>query len=70
MVAQDIVGLEELELRLEEYRFEMPQEKVYLHFDKPYYYSGDDIWWQALLISLHPLAWWFILNSSINRATF
>jgi len=50
-VAQDIVGLEKLEGNLEEYRFEMPQEKVYLHFDKPYYYSGDDIWFQVYLVA-------------------
>jgi len=51
MIAQDIVGLEKLEGNLEEYRFEMPQEKVYLHFDKPYYYSGDDIWFQVYLVA-------------------
>jgi len=50
-VAQDIVGLEKLEDNLEEYRTEMPQEKVYLHFDKPYYYSGDDIWFQVYLVA-------------------
>jgi len=50
-VAQDIVGLEKLEDNLEEYRSEMPLEKVYLHFDKPYYYSGDDIWFQVYLVA-------------------
>jgi len=50
-LGQDIVGLEKLEQNLEEYRFEMPQEKVYLHFDKPYYYSGDDIWFQVYLVA-------------------
>ncbi len=26
-----------------------PQEKVYLHLDKPYYSSGDDIWFKAYI---------------------
>lgn len=26
-----------------------PQEKVYLHFDKPYYAVGDDIWFKAYI---------------------
>lgn len=29
----------------------MPQEKIYLHFDKPYYYSGEDIWFQAYVVA-------------------
>jgi len=29
-----------------------PQEKVYLHTDKPYYYSaGDDIWFNAYIVN-------------------
>jgi len=28
-----------------------PQEKVYLHLDKPYYAAGDDIWFRAYLVN-------------------
>ncbi|GAA4309636.1 TonB-dependent receptor plug domain-containing protein [Nibribacter koreensis] len=28
-----------------------PQEKVYLHLDKPYYAAGDDIWFKAYLVN-------------------
>lgn len=48
---QDIVGLEKLENDHLHYRTENPQEKVYLHFDKPYYYSGEDIWFQLYLVA-------------------
>lgn len=29
----------------------MPQEKVYLHFDKPFYATGDTIWLKAYLVN-------------------
>ncbi len=29
----------------------IPQEKVYLHTDKPYYSAGEDIWFKAYLIN-------------------
>lgn len=29
---------------------EIPVEKVYLHFDRPSYYAGDDIWFKAYLV--------------------
>ncbi len=29
----------------------MPQEKVYLHTDKPYYSAGEDIWFKAYVIN-------------------
>lgn len=32
---------------LERYAGEYPQEKVYLHLDKPYYTVGDDIWFKG-----------------------
>ena len=28
-----------------------PVEKVYLHFDKPYYAAGDDIWLKAYVVA-------------------
>jgi TonB-dependent SusC/RagA subfamily outer membrane receptor len=33
--------------QLDKWRSERPQEKVYLHLDKPYYAVGDDIWFKA-----------------------
>ncbi|OKS89551.1 carboxypeptidase-like regulatory domain-containing protein [Mucilaginibacter polytrichastri] len=33
--------------QLEKWVNEYPQEKVYLHFDKPYYAVGDDMWFKA-----------------------
>lgn len=39
--------------QLEEWVTSSPQEKVYLHFDKPYYAIGDDIWFKAY-ISIGP----------------
>ncbi|WP_161889785.1 TonB-dependent receptor plug domain-containing protein [Pontibacter russatus] len=28
-----------------------PQEKIYLHFDKPYYATGEDMWYKAYLVN-------------------
>lgn len=36
--------------KLEEFTKKFPQEKVYLHLDKPYYAIGDDIWFKAYVI--------------------
>ncbi|MFD0940949.1 TonB-dependent receptor plug domain-containing protein [Pedobacter boryungensis] len=36
---------------LQKYTTERPQEKVYLHFDKPYYAAGDTIWFKAYTIT-------------------
>ncbi len=33
--------------KLEEFTKRYPTEKVYLHFDKPYYATGDNIWFKA-----------------------
>ncbi|WP_257669474.1 TonB-dependent receptor plug domain-containing protein [Parapedobacter tibetensis] len=33
--------------KLQHYADEYPQEKVYLHLDKPYYTVGDDIWFKG-----------------------
>lgn len=35
--------------RLQEYRRIFPQEKAYLHLDKPYYVTGDTLWFKAYL---------------------
>lgn len=36
--------------KAEEYVKNNPQEKVYLHLDKPYYAIGDDIWFKAYIV--------------------
>ena len=39
-----------LKKKLALYNAQMPQEKVYLHIDKPFYKPGDVIWFQAYLV--------------------
>lgn len=36
--------------KLEAYRHTLPQEKAYLHLDKPYYVTGDTLWFNAYLV--------------------
>jgi hypothetical protein len=40
---------EKIIAKLEKYRQETPQEKVYLHFDKPYYMAGETMWFKGYL---------------------
>ncbi|MEJ7778471.1 MAG: carboxypeptidase regulatory-like domain-containing protein [Daejeonella sp.] len=51
LYSQDTISLNALieknQKRIEEY----PTEKVYLHFDKPYYAVGDTIWFKAYIAS-------------------
>lgn len=51
-------SIDDLVANLERFNRELPQEKIYLHFDKPYYYSGEDIWFQAYVVAgpLHELS--------------
>jgi len=42
-------SLEQVIESLEAYHHRFPKEKVYLHFDKPYYSIGDDMWFKAYL---------------------
>ena len=42
--AQDTPVIEQVLAKLENYAGQYPNEKVYLHLDKPYYTVGDDIW--------------------------
>jgi TonB-dependent Receptor Plug Domain len=35
--------------QLEKYRLNTPQEKLYLHFDKPYYMAGETMWFKGYL---------------------
>ena len=39
-----------LKKKLALYKEQLPQEKVYLHIDKPFYKPGDAIWFQAYLL--------------------
>lgn len=49
--------LEMLLNKLKQYHAERPQEKLYLHLDKPFYAAGENIWFKAYLVeaSLHHL---------------
>jgi hypothetical protein len=40
---------EKILLQLEKYRLSTPQEKLYLHFDKPYYMAGETMWFNGYL---------------------
>jgi TonB-dependent SusC/RagA subfamily outer membrane receptor len=40
---------EKIVAKLEKYRVNTPQEKVYLHFDKPYYMAGETMWFKGYL---------------------
>ncbi|HEY0655798.1 MAG TPA: TonB-dependent receptor plug domain-containing protein [Chryseosolibacter sp.] len=48
------------------YQAKRPIEKVYLHLDKPYYASGEDIWFKAYLVDGLKLS----LDSSISRVMY
>ncbi|MFA6277061.1 MAG: hypothetical protein WC622_09950 [Pedobacter sp.] len=37
--------------KLDRYTNENPQEKIHVHFDKPYYSIGDDIWLKAYVVN-------------------
>ena len=41
--------LQKIVTKLEQYSLKTPQEKVYLHFDKPYYMAGETIWYAGYL---------------------
>lgn len=49
--------LEELLKKLHQFHSDHPQEKIYLHLDKPFYAAGDNIWFKAYLVeaTLHHL---------------
>ena len=46
-VAQDTLSLNKLIEKSQKVVEDYPFEKVYLHFDKPYYAVGDTIWFKA-----------------------
>lgn len=47
LLAQDTISLKNLIDKSQKIVQEYPYEKVYLHFDKPYYAVGDTIWFKA-----------------------
>lgn len=53
----DPTVLETILKKLKQYHAERPQEKLYLHLDKPFYAAGETIWFKAYLVeaSLHSL---------------
>lgn len=42
-----IISQDNFQKNLDEFLSEQPQEKIYLHLDKPYYGIGEDIWFKA-----------------------
>ncbi len=42
--------LQKAATQLAKWNSERPQEKVYLHLDKPYYAIGDNIWFKAYVV--------------------
>lgn len=42
--------LAKIRQQLDKWASERPIEKVYLHFDKPYYAAGEDIWFKAYVV--------------------
>ncbi len=51
LYSQDTVSLNALIEKNQKLIDEVPTEKVYLHFDKPYYAVGDTIWFKAYIAS-------------------
>lgn len=49
--------LENLLKKLQQYHTDRPQEKIYIHHDKPFYAAGDNLWFKAYILeaSLHHL---------------
>jgi hypothetical protein len=53
----DTIPLASLILKTQKYVSSFPTEKVYLHFDKPYYAVGDTIWFKAYItVDQHQLS--------------
>lgn len=54
--AQDTSTLKKIVGKTMQLSEERPVEKVYLHFDKPYYAVGDTVWFKAYLTNNHQLS--------------
>lgn len=46
-IPRDVDPLDKIAASLNNWTGKLPQEKVYLHMDKPYYATGDTIWFKA-----------------------
>ncbi|TLU97842.1 TonB-dependent receptor plug domain-containing protein [Dyadobacter luticola] len=46
----DVDFTEYISTKLQTYRHVFPAEKAYLHLDKPYYVTGDTLWFKAYLV--------------------
>jgi hypothetical protein len=51
--------------QLAAYQQAFPQEKVYLHLDKPYYHAGDTLWFKSYLVDAS-----FHLPDSVSRILY
>ncbi|AFK02145.1 TonB-dependent receptor plug [Emticicia oligotrophica DSM 17448] len=47
--------IKQLSLKFSRYQNSFPQEKAYLHLDKPYYTAGETIWFKAYLVEANTL---------------
>lgn len=57
--------LKKIATQLQKWMDNYPQEKVYLHMDKPYYAVGDDIWFKAY-VTVGPKHQLSALNGALN----
>ena len=67
--------LDKIITRLTTFQLHHPQEKVYLHLDKPNYVAGEDIWYKAYLVDARSHApdvsadrWFAMTRLDENRA--
>lgn len=44
-------AIDKISIQFEKFNEIYPQEKVYLHFDKPFYIQGETIWYKAYLVN-------------------
>ena len=53
----DLSVLQSILQKMQRFHSKNPQEKLYLHFDKPFYSAGEDMWFKAYLVeaSMHSL---------------
>ena len=47
--------IEKIVAKFNRYNDQLPQEKAYLHLDKPYYTAGETIWFKAYLVEANTL---------------
>lgn len=42
---------DKISIQLEEFNHAYPQEKIYIHFDKPFYIPGETVWYKAYYVN-------------------